>query len=135
MVAGMQGATAARESTLTTADEATEYIAISRIVPSGHLHVPIQAVLGGFKGLLTDNGRYRHGHPLLHWSGLLTLARPHGLQSRWAPASRRGAGAATLGNARVGRGAQNTPYRSDIPACAAPGGGNVGIAEALRHLI
>src|SRR6266850_722952 len=103
MVAGVQGATAARESTLTTADQATEYIGISCIVPAGHLYVPIQAVLGGVKGLLTDNGRYRHGHPLLRWSGLLTLARPHGLQSGCAPVCRRGAGPATLGNARVGR--------------------------------
>jgi hypothetical protein len=135
MVAGVQGATAARESTLPTADQATESIGISRIVSSGHLYVPIQAVLGGFKGLLTDNGWYRHGNPLLHWSGLLTLARPHGLQSGCAPAGWRRAGPATIGNARVGRGAQNTPYRSDIPACAAPRGGNVGLAEALRHLI
>src|SRR5437870_4840900 len=95
----------------------------------------MQAMLGGFKGLLTDNGRHRHGNPLLRWSRLLTLAGPYGLQSGSAPARRRGAGPATIGNARVGRRAQNAPYRSDLPACSTPGRGNVGLAEALRHLI
>jgi hypothetical protein len=86
---------------LTTADQATEQIGVGRIVSSSHLHVPIQTVLGGFKGLLTDNGWYRHGNPLLHGSGLLTLARPYRPQSRFAPAGWRGAGPATRGNARI----------------------------------
>jgi len=104
------------------------------MVPTGHWHGTMQAVLGCFKGLLPDHGRHRHGNPLLRWSGLLTLARTHGLQSGLAPACRRGASPATLGNARGGRRAQNAPYRSDIPAFSTPGRGHVGLAEALRSL-
>jgi len=104
------------------------------MVPTGHWHGTMQAVLGCVKGLLPDHGRHRHGNPLLRWSGLLTLARTHGLQSGLAPACRRGASPATLGNARGGRRAQNAPYRSDIPAFSTPGRGHVGLAEALRSL-
>ena len=109
MGAGGHGATAARASTRTTADEAAQSLGRSRRVPTGHGHVTLPAVLGGFTGLLTEKGRHRHGHPRLRWSGRLTLARPHGLQSGGAPACRRGAGPATRGNARVGRRAQHAP--------------------------
>jgi hypothetical protein len=134
MVAGLERTTAAREATRTTADEAAESRGISGRVPTGHWHVTMQAVLGSCKGLLPDHGRHRHGHPLLRWSGLLTLARPRGLQSGCAPACRRGASPATLGHARGGRRAQKAPYRSDMPAFATPGRGHGGLAEARRSL-
>src|SRR5215831_13973054 len=135
MGAGGEGATAAREATLPPADEATEYRGIRRMVSSGHWPVPRQAVLGGFQGRRTANGWSRPGPPLLPWSGLLTRARPYGLQSGCAPAGGRGAGPATLGHARRGRGAPQPPDRSAIPAGAAPRRGKVGLAAARRHLL
>ncbi len=108
---------------------------MGRIVAAGHLHIAIQAVLGRFEGLLADDGWHRHGNPLLRWGWLLTLARAHRLQGGFAPARRRGAGPATIGDSRIGRRAQDAPHRGDIPAFAAPGRGNLGLAEALGHFI
>ena len=134
LVAGMHGATAAREPTLATADQSAQYIRIGRLVSTGHLHVTIQAVLSRFEGLLAEDGRHRHGHPLLRWGRLLTLAGPHRLQGRCATARRRGAGPATLGDARGGRRAQHAPYRGHVPTFATPGRGNLGLTEALGNL-
>jgi hypothetical protein len=93
--------------------------------------VTIQAVLGRFEGLLADEGRHRHGHPLLRWGRLLTLTGAHWRQGGLALAGRRGAGPATVGDSWGGRRAQHAPYRGDIPAFSASGRGHLGLTEAL----
>ena len=82
-------------------------------------------MLGRFEGLLAEDGRHRHGNPLLRWGRL---------QGGFTTAGRRRAGSATRGDAHGGRRAQNAPYRGHVPAFATPGRGNLGIAEALGHL-
>jgi hypothetical protein len=49
------------------------------MVAAGHVPMTIQAVLGRFAGLVAAEGWHRHGHPLLRWGWLWTLARAHRL--------------------------------------------------------
>src|SRR4029434_1306493 len=103
------------------------------LVAAGPWHLTLQAVLGRFAGLVADEGWHRHGHPLLRWGWLLTLARSHRLSGGLAPTGRCGAAPDTVGDSRVGRRAQNAPYRGDMPTFATPGRGNLGLTEALSH--
>src|SRR5574341_784545 len=97
MVAGAQRATTAGQPTLPTADESPQEIRIRRVVAARHLDVAIQAVLGRFEGFLAEDRWHRHGHPLLCWSWLLTLAGPDRLHGGCASARRHRAGPATIG--------------------------------------
>src|SRR5947207_14040840 len=101
---------------------------------AGHLHVAIQAAVGRFEGLLTNEGWHRHGHPLFLCSRLLTLARAHWLECGFTPARRRWSGSSTIGHTGIGGRPQDAAHRGDIPALATPGGRHMGVAETLGYL-
>src|SRR5574342_720350 len=90
MVAGVHRAPTTREPTLATTDSAAQSILLGGRVPAGPWPVTSQAALGRFEGCLAEDGRYRHGHPLLCGGRLLTLAGAHRLSGRLTTAGGRG---------------------------------------------
>ena len=108
---------------------------MSRIVATGHLHIALQAVLGGFKGLLAHEGWHGNRNPCLHGGRLLTLAGADWLQGRFAPARWYGLAASTLGHPRIGGRPQDAAHRGDIPAFPALGCGNLCLAQALGDFV
>src|SRR5919109_2776304 len=103
------------------------------MMAAGHWYVTRQTAWGRFTGLLTHDGWHRHGAPLCRGRWLRTRARAHGLESGFAPARWRWAGAAPLGPPCRGGGPQEAAKRGDMPALAAPGGWSLGVAEAFGH--
>ena len=135
MVAGAQRATTAGAPARTTADESPQEIRVGRVVAACHLDRAIQAVLGRFADLLAEERRHRHGHPLLGWGRLLTLAGPYRLQGGCASACRHRMGPTTRGHSGRGGRAQKASYRGHMPAFSTSRRWSLGLTEALRHLI
>ena len=133
MIAGVQRVSPARESTLAAADQAAQYIRIGGMVAAGPLHVTIQVMLSRCKGCLADDGGHWHRNPHLRWNWLVALVSAYRLQGGFTTVGRGGAGPC-----------RRPPYRSvseegRVPrphsSVCCPWGGNLGLAEALGHLI
>lgn len=80
MVPRVACATATRQPTLATTDQATQEILRGGGVSPCHLDVTIQTLLPDLERLLAADGRHRHGNPFLVWRWLDTLPRADWLE-------------------------------------------------------
>ncbi len=96
-----------------------------------HGPVTIPTALGRFEGLVPQDGWHRYGTPRCRGRGLRTLARAHGLEGGLTTTRRRWARPSALRAPHGGGRPQAGAPRGHIPARAASGGRDGGVAEAF----
>ncbi len=96
-----------------------------------HGPVTIPTALGRFEGLVPQDGWHRYGTPRCRGRGLRTLARAHGLEGGLTTTRRRWARPSALRAPHGGGRPHAGAPRGHIPARAASGGRDGGVAEAF----